>query len=159
MEDITTGTKISRNWHKPSIDNKTSGKEILRPNKPQDRAPLKCHASGITYHLANNCAKKTRINRIGIEKSEYTKGTIDLSVHESDSEPSEEKELPYQLSMETINLSFEVTQMHTHFPKYSEECMDLIHVKNAKIHKLKPARGNSYTSGSSCIPNVRTLLM
>ncbi|MBW0471614.1 hypothetical protein O181_011329 [Austropuccinia psidii MF-1] len=41
MEGITTRTKIGRNWYKPSIDNKTSGKPISRANKPQDRAPLK----------------------------------------------------------------------------------------------------------------------
>ncbi|MBW0534603.1 hypothetical protein O181_074318 [Austropuccinia psidii MF-1] len=41
MEDITTRTKIGRNWYKPLMDNKTYGKLISRPNKPQDRAPLK----------------------------------------------------------------------------------------------------------------------
>ncbi|MBW0547458.1 hypothetical protein O181_087173 [Austropuccinia psidii MF-1] len=46
MEDITTRAKIGRNWYKPPIDNKTSGKPILKPNKPQDRAPLKCHKCG-----------------------------------------------------------------------------------------------------------------
>ncbi|MBW0532317.1 hypothetical protein O181_072032 [Austropuccinia psidii MF-1] len=36
MEDITTRTKIGRNWYKPPIDNKTCGKPISKPNKPND---------------------------------------------------------------------------------------------------------------------------
>ncbi|MBW0567794.1 hypothetical protein O181_107509 [Austropuccinia psidii MF-1] len=41
MEDITTRTKIGRNWYKSPIFNKASGKPISKPNKPQDRFPLK----------------------------------------------------------------------------------------------------------------------
>ncbi|MBW0473473.1 hypothetical protein O181_013188 [Austropuccinia psidii MF-1] len=41
MEDITTRTKIGRNWYKPPVDNNNSGKPISRPNKPQGRAPFK----------------------------------------------------------------------------------------------------------------------
>ncbi|MBW0545766.1 hypothetical protein O181_085481 [Austropuccinia psidii MF-1] len=43
MEDITTTTKIGRNWYKHSRDNKTSGKHIPKPNKPHEKPPLKCH--------------------------------------------------------------------------------------------------------------------
>ncbi|MBW0539605.1 hypothetical protein O181_079320 [Austropuccinia psidii MF-1] len=39
MEDITTRTKISRNWYKPPMDNNTSGKPIPKPNEPHDKAP------------------------------------------------------------------------------------------------------------------------
>ncbi|MBW0527790.1 hypothetical protein O181_067505 [Austropuccinia psidii MF-1] len=46
MEDITTKTKIGKNWYKPPIDNKTSGKTISKPNKPHEKAPLKCHKCG-----------------------------------------------------------------------------------------------------------------
>ncbi|MBW0575541.1 hypothetical protein O181_115256 [Austropuccinia psidii MF-1] len=66
MEDITTRTKIGRNWYKPPMDNKTSGKPITKPNKPHAKAPLKCHKCGSTSHLANTCPKKTRINEIEI---------------------------------------------------------------------------------------------
>ncbi|MBW0585660.1 hypothetical protein O181_125375 [Austropuccinia psidii MF-1] len=62
MEEITTKTTIGRNWYKPPMDNKTSGKPIPKPNKPQDKVPLKCHKCGSTSHLANTCPKKTRIN-------------------------------------------------------------------------------------------------
>ncbi|MBW0506615.1 hypothetical protein O181_046330 [Austropuccinia psidii MF-1] len=126
MDDITTRTKSGRNWYKSPMDNKTSGKKISKPNKPQDRLPLKGHKCGSTSHLAHTCPKKTRINEIEIEKDD-TKEKNDVHVHESDSEPSEEEELPDELSIENINVSFEVT---------------------------KPARGKGYTAGSSCITTI-----
>ncbi|MBW0580874.1 hypothetical protein O181_120589 [Austropuccinia psidii MF-1] len=58
MEDITTRTKIGRNWYKPPMDNKTSGKPIPKPNKPNDKAPLECHKCGSTSHLANTFPKR-----------------------------------------------------------------------------------------------------
>ncbi|MBW0532476.1 hypothetical protein O181_072191 [Austropuccinia psidii MF-1] len=75
------------------MDNKTSGEPIPKPNKPHEKTPLKCHKCGSTSHLANTCPKKTRINYLEIEKGD-TKETTDVSEHESDSEPSEEEELP-----------------------------------------------------------------
>ncbi|MBW0516679.1 hypothetical protein O181_056394 [Austropuccinia psidii MF-1] len=153
MEDITTRTKICRNWYKPPMDNKTSGKPIPKPNKPPDKAPLECHKCGSTSHLATTCPKNTIINDIEIEK-EDTKETKEVSVNESDSEPSEEEEFPDELSIENIKVSFEVTEVDTHLPQYSDECVDLIHVQDAKRQKPKPARGEGYTAGSSCITNI-----
>ncbi|MBW0507893.1 hypothetical protein O181_047608 [Austropuccinia psidii MF-1] len=153
MEDITTRTKIGRNLYKPPMDNKTSGKPIPKPNKPHDKAPFKCHKCGSTSHLANTFPKKTTINEIEIEK-DNPKETKDGPVHESDSKPCEEEELPDELSIENINFSFEVTEVPTHLPQYSDECMDLIHVQDAKSQKAKPARGKGFTAGSSCITNI-----
>ncbi|MBW0576974.1 hypothetical protein O181_116689 [Austropuccinia psidii MF-1] len=153
MEDMTTRTKIGRNCYKPPIDKKTSVKPIPKPNESHDKAPLKFHKYGSKSHLAITCLKKTRINETEIEKDD-TKETNDVSVHESDSEPSEEEELPDELSIENINVFFEVTEVHTHLPQYSDECMDLIHVQDAKMQKTKPARGKGYTAGSSCITNI-----
>ncbi|MBW0530053.1 hypothetical protein O181_069768 [Austropuccinia psidii MF-1] len=98
MEDITARTKICRNWYKPPMDNKTSGKTIPKPNKPHDRAPFNGHKCGSTSHLANTCPQKTRNNEIEIEKDD-TKETKDISAHESDPEPSEEEGLPDELSI------------------------------------------------------------
>ncbi|MBW0509795.1 hypothetical protein O181_049510 [Austropuccinia psidii MF-1] len=137
------------------MDNKTSGKTLPKPNKPHDKAPLKCHKCGSTSHLANNYPKKTRMHEVEIEKDE-TKEINDVPVHESDSEPSEEGELADKLSIENINVSFEVTQVHTHLPQYSDECMDLIHVQGYKMQKAKPTTGKGYTAGSSCITNIVT---
>ncbi|MBW0566793.1 hypothetical protein O181_106508 [Austropuccinia psidii MF-1] len=93
MEDITTRTEIGRNWYKYPIENKTSGKPILKPNKPHEKAPLKFHKCGSTSHLENNCAKNTTMNEIEIDQAEDTKETNDVLLHDSDSEPSEEEEL------------------------------------------------------------------
>ncbi|MBW0561073.1 hypothetical protein O181_100788 [Austropuccinia psidii MF-1] len=70
MEDITTRTKIGRNWYKPPMDHKKSGKTILKPNKPHYKAPFKCHKCGSTSNLANTCPKMARINEIEIEKDD-----------------------------------------------------------------------------------------
>ncbi|MBW0567811.1 hypothetical protein O181_107526 [Austropuccinia psidii MF-1] len=134
------------------MDNKTSGKQVPKPNEPHDKAPLKCHKCGSTSHLANTCPKKTRINEIEIEKDDTKEKKF--SVHESDSEPFEEEEFPDELSIENIDVSFEVTKVHTHLPQYSDEFMYLIHVQDAKMQKPKPARGKGYTAGSSCITNI-----
>ncbi|MBW0535849.1 hypothetical protein O181_075564 [Austropuccinia psidii MF-1] len=154
MEDITTRTKTGRNWYKPPIDNKTSGKPISKPNKTHDKPPFKCHKCGSTSHLANTCPKKTKINEIEMYQVEDTKETNNLSLNESDSEPSEEEELPDELSIGNINVSFEVTEVHTHLTQYSDKCMDLIHVQDAKMQKPKPARGKFYTTGSSFITKI-----
>ncbi|MBW0538081.1 hypothetical protein O181_077796 [Austropuccinia psidii MF-1] len=77
----------------------------------------------------------------------------DVPVHES-SAPSEEKELPDELGIEKIDLFFEVTEVHTHLPQHRDDCMDLIHVQDAKMQKIKPAGGKGYTAGSSCIINI-----
>ncbi|MBW0553728.1 hypothetical protein O181_093443 [Austropuccinia psidii MF-1] len=153
MEDITTRTKIGRNWYETPMDNKNSGKPIAKPNKPHDKAPLKFYKCGSTSHLANTCPKKTRINAVEVEKDD-TKEKNDFPVNESDSEPSEEEEFPDELSIENINISFEVTEVHTNLPQYSDEFMDLIHVQDAKMQKTKPARGKGYTAGSYCITDI-----
>ncbi|MBW0566136.1 hypothetical protein O181_105851 [Austropuccinia psidii MF-1] len=124
MEDITTRTKIGRNC-------------------------VEVHLIWLILVL-----KKTRINEIEIKRVEDTKETKNVSLHESDSEPSEEEELPDELSIENINVSFEVTEVHTHLPQYSDKFMDLIHVQDAKMQKNEPARGKGYTAGSSCITNI-----
>ncbi|MBW0503929.1 hypothetical protein O181_043644 [Austropuccinia psidii MF-1] len=116
MEEITTRKKIGRSWYKPPIENRTDGKPISIINNRQHIDPLKCHKSGGTSHLANTCLKKTIINEIEIKKAEDTKETNYVSLHESDSQPSEEEELPDQLSIENINVSFEVTEVHTYLP-------------------------------------------
>ncbi|MBW0574287.1 hypothetical protein O181_114002 [Austropuccinia psidii MF-1] len=82
MEDITTRMKIGRNWYKPLIDNKPSGKPISKPNKPHYKAPLKCHKCGSTLHLANTCPKKTRMNEIEIEKEYDIKEANDVSLNQ-----------------------------------------------------------------------------
>ncbi|MBW0489369.1 hypothetical protein O181_029084 [Austropuccinia psidii MF-1] len=126
MEDITTRTKIGRNWYKHPIDNKT----------------------------ADNYPRSKRINEIEIEEAAETKETNDVPLNESDSGTSEEEELSDQLSIEKIIVSFEVTEVHTHLQQISDECMDLIYVQDAKMEKAKLARGKGHSVGSSCITNI-----
>ncbi|MBW0512586.1 hypothetical protein O181_052301 [Austropuccinia psidii MF-1] len=141
---FNTGRDMPMSWllkHKdrstalyPSISETMNGqKPALRPDRKEDRAPLKCHKCGSTSHLASICPKWTRINDIKIENPEYTKEKNDLSLDESDSEPDEEEELQDKLSIENINVSFDITEGHTHLPRLSDESMDLIHVQEAKI--------------------------
>ncbi|MBW0570933.1 hypothetical protein O181_110648 [Austropuccinia psidii MF-1] len=121
------------------------------PKPPQAKLHLnKCQTSP---SKPQRPTKKTRINEIEIEKDD-TKYKNDVSVHESDFEFSEEEELPDELSIENIYVYFEVTEVHTHLPQYSDECMDLIHVQDSEMQKNKPARGKGYTAGSSCITNI-----
>ncbi|MBW0586791.1 hypothetical protein O181_126506 [Austropuccinia psidii MF-1] len=154
MEDVTTRTKIGSNWYKPPMGNKTSGNPIPKPNKPHDKAPLKCHKFGSTSHLGTTFPKKTRINLIEKDYIEDTKETNNVSLHDIGSEPSGEEEVPDELCIEDIHVSFEVAEVHNHLPHYSDECMDLIPVQDAKIQKIKPARGKGYTAGASFITNI-----
>ncbi|MBW0546768.1 hypothetical protein O181_086483 [Austropuccinia psidii MF-1] len=97
---------------------------------------------------------KTIINEIEIGNTKETKKTNHLTVYESNSDPSEEEELSAKLGLEKIDGSFEVTEMHTHLPHYSDECMDLIHVQDAKMQKTKTARGKCFKNASSLITDI-----
>ncbi|MBW0568285.1 hypothetical protein O181_108000 [Austropuccinia psidii MF-1] len=97
---------------------------------------------------------KTIINEIEIGNTKETKKTNDSAFYESNSDPSEEEELPAKLGLEKLNVSFEVTEMHTHLPHYSYECMDLIQVQDAKMQKAKTARGKGFKNESSLITDI-----
>ncbi|MBW0474624.1 hypothetical protein O181_014339 [Austropuccinia psidii MF-1] len=56
--------------------------------------------------------------------------------------------------IENITALFEVTEVHTHFPQYSEYFHTLINSQDARMCKTKLARGKGYTSGASCITSI-----
>ncbi|MBW0481636.1 hypothetical protein O181_021351 [Austropuccinia psidii MF-1] len=56
--------------------------------------------------------------------------------------------------IEKTTAFFEVTEVHTHLPQYSEDCYNLINIQDARMCKTKPARGKDYTAGASCITSV-----
>ncbi|MBW0522265.1 hypothetical protein O181_061980 [Austropuccinia psidii MF-1] len=118
----------------------------------EDKKPvLKCHKCGSTSHLSNNCVKKTKINEFevieGVQCSE-DKGESDQDFALSEDTPVED------YSIENITAFFEVTEVHTHLPQYSEYCYKLINIKDARMCNTKPARGNGYAAGESCITSV-----
>ncbi|MBW0499328.1 hypothetical protein O181_039043 [Austropuccinia psidii MF-1] len=53
MEDITTRKEMGRNWYKPPMHNKSSGKPSSKPNKPHEKAPLKVHKCGKAFASDN----------------------------------------------------------------------------------------------------------
>ncbi|MBW0559977.1 hypothetical protein O181_099692 [Austropuccinia psidii MF-1] len=118
----------------------------------EDRRPgktlLKCHKCGSTSHLANTCTKKTEINEFQvIEEIHCTKDK-----EESDQDSAISEDTPVQeYHIENITAFFEVTEVHTHLPQYSEDCYNLIIIQDARMCKTKPARGKGYTAGASCI--------
>ncbi|MBW0467639.1 hypothetical protein O181_007354 [Austropuccinia psidii MF-1] len=122
-----------------------------REDKRTERPVLKCHKCGITSHLANTCTKKTEINEIEIiEEVQCTeeKEESDLDYSVSEDRPVEE------YPIENITAFFEVTDVHTHFLSYSEDCHNLINMQDARMCKTKPARGKGNTAGASFITSI-----
>ncbi|MBW0552564.1 hypothetical protein O181_092279, partial [Austropuccinia psidii MF-1] len=74
---------------------------------------------------------------------------------ESDKDFAVSKDTPVEdYSIENITDFFEVTEVYTHLPQYSEDCYYLINIQDSRMCRTKPARGKGYTSGASCITSV-----
>ncbi|MBW0537109.1 hypothetical protein O181_076824 [Austropuccinia psidii MF-1] len=147
MENIITRTRIGKTWTKIPIESKMVPK-ISRENRRPDKPVLKCNKCGRTSHLANTCTKKTKINEFKvIEEIQCTekKEESDLDCEVSEDTPVED------YSIEKITSFFEVTDIHTHLPQYSEDCNNLINIQDARMCKTKPARGKGYAAGACCI--------
>ncbi|MBW0522506.1 hypothetical protein O181_062221 [Austropuccinia psidii MF-1] len=130
MEDIITSTRIYREDKKPV---------------------LKCHKCGSISHLANSCIKKTKINEAQVIE-DFQSGE---EKEESDQDFAVSEDTPVEdYSIENIKSFFEVAEVHTHLPQYSEDFYNLINIQDARMCKKKPARGKVYTAGASCITSV-----
>ncbi|MBW0463395.1 hypothetical protein O181_003110 [Austropuccinia psidii MF-1] len=106
---------------------------------------------GRTYHLANSFIKKTQINEFKV--IEQVQCAEEKEESDKDSEIYDDtpaKDFP----IENNTSFFEVTEVHTNLPQYSEDCYSLINILEARICKTKTARGKSYTSGESCITSI-----
>ncbi|MBW0539191.1 hypothetical protein O181_078906 [Austropuccinia psidii MF-1] len=122
-------------------------REDRRPEKPV----LKCHKCGSTSHLANTCTKKTKINESQvIEEVQCTEVKEESDLDSAVSEDTSVEDYP----IENITAFFEVTEVHTHLPQYSEDCQNLINIHYAIMCKTKPSRCKGYTSGASCITSI-----
>ncbi|MBW0518523.1 hypothetical protein O181_058238 [Austropuccinia psidii MF-1] len=125
--------------------------KISREDTKPERPVLKCHKCGITSNLAKTCTKKAKINEVQvIEEVQCTE-----EKEESDLESAVSKDTPVEdYFIENITAFFEVTDVHTHLPQYSEDCYNLINLQDARMGKAKPARGKGYTAGASCITPI-----
>ncbi|MBW0553445.1 hypothetical protein O181_093160 [Austropuccinia psidii MF-1] len=96
--------------------------------------------------IANTCTQKTTIN--GIHVIEEVQCTEEKQEFDQDSAVSEDTPLE-NYPMENITAFFEVTEVHTHLPQYSEDSYNLINIQDARMCKTIPARGKGYTAGAS----------
>ncbi|MBW0482960.1 hypothetical protein O181_022675 [Austropuccinia psidii MF-1] len=122
-----------------------------REDKRPERPVWKCHKCGSTSHLANTCTKKTNINEVQV--IEEAQCTEEKEEYDLDSAVSEDKPVE-DYPIENITAFFEVTEVHTHLPQYSEDGHNLINIQDSRMCKTKPARGEGYTSGASCITSI-----
>ncbi|MBW0504950.1 hypothetical protein O181_044665 [Austropuccinia psidii MF-1] len=112
--------------------------KISREDRRPERPVLKCHKCGITSYLANTCTKKTKINEFQvIEEVRCTEEKEESDLDSAVSEDTPVEDYP----IENITAFFDVTEVHTHFPQYSEDCQRLINIQDARMCKTKHARG------------------
>ncbi|MBW0512062.1 hypothetical protein O181_051777 [Austropuccinia psidii MF-1] len=150
MEDIITRTRIGKTWTKVLMESKMVSKMSIEDKRPE-RPVWKCHKCGSTSNLANTCTKKTKINEAQvIEEAQCTEEKEEYDLYSAVSEDTSVENYP----IEKITAFFEVTEVHTNLPKYSEDGHDLINIEEARMCKNKPARGKGYTSGASCITSI-----
>ncbi|MBW0561769.1 hypothetical protein O181_101484 [Austropuccinia psidii MF-1] len=90
------------------------------------------------------------ITRTRIGKTWCTEEKEDSDIDSAVSEDTPVEDYP----IENITDLFEVTEVHTHLPQYSEDCHNLINIQDARMCKTKPARGKGYTAGASCITSI-----
>ncbi|MBW0537402.1 hypothetical protein O181_077117 [Austropuccinia psidii MF-1] len=150
MEDIITRTRIGKTWTRVPLESKMVSKTSREDKRPEIPV-LKCHKFGRTSHLANTCTKKTKINEIQvIEEVQFTKEKEESDLYSAVSEDTPVEDYP----IEKITAFFEVTEVHTNLPQYSEDCHNLLNIQDSRICKTKPARGKGYTPGASCITSI-----
>ncbi|MBW0499955.1 hypothetical protein O181_039670, partial [Austropuccinia psidii MF-1] len=151
IEDIITRTRIGKTWTKIPMESKMVPK-ISREDRKPERPVLKCHKCGSTSHLAKTWTKNTKINKFQVIKG--VKCTEEKEESDLDSQISEDTPVE-DYPIEKITDFFEVTEVHTHLPQYSQDCHNLIYIQDARMCKTKPARGKGYTSGASCITSIQ----
>ncbi|MBW0535416.1 hypothetical protein O181_075131 [Austropuccinia psidii MF-1] len=137
MEDIITRTRIGKTWTRNAMESKTIP-NIFREEKIPERPVLKCHKCGGNSHLANTCTKKAKINEVKV--IEEAQCDEEKEESDQDSAVSEDTQIK-DYHNENITAFFEVTEVHTYSPQYSEDCCNLINTQDARMCKTEPARG------------------
>ncbi|MBW0558810.1 hypothetical protein O181_098525 [Austropuccinia psidii MF-1] len=150
IEDIITRTKIGKTWTRIHMASKMVPK-ISREDRKSERPVLKYHKCGSTSQTANTGTKKTNINEVTvIEEAQCTEEKEESDLDSAVSEDTLVDDYP----IESITDFFEVTEVHTHLPQYSEDYYNLSNIQDARMCKTKPARGKGYTAGAACITSV-----
>ncbi|MBW0541471.1 hypothetical protein O181_081186 [Austropuccinia psidii MF-1] len=97
---------------------------------------------------------RTRIGKINeVQVIEEVQCTEEKEEYDLDSAVSEDKPVE-DYPIENITAFFEVTEVHTHLPYYSEDCHNPINIQDAIMCKTKTDRGKGYTAGASCITSI-----
>ncbi|MBW0523440.1 hypothetical protein O181_063155 [Austropuccinia psidii MF-1] len=149
-EDMITKPIIGKTWTKIPRESKMVPK-ISREDRRPEIPVLKCHKCGSASNLAKTCTKKTKINEVqGIEEAQCTEEKEESDLDSAVSEDTLVEDYP----IEKITAFFEVTEVHTHLPQHSEDFNNLINIQDARMCKIKPARGKGYTPGASCIKSI-----
>ncbi|MBW0531658.1 hypothetical protein O181_071373 [Austropuccinia psidii MF-1] len=131
MEDNINRTRIGKTWSRIPMESKMVPK-ISREDRKPERPVLKFHKCGM------------------IEEVQFTEEKEESDLDSAVSEDTPVEDYP----IENITSFFEVTEVHSHLPQYSEDCHNLINIQDARICKPKPARGKGYTAGASCITSI-----
>ncbi|MBW0591206.1 hypothetical protein O181_130921 [Austropuccinia psidii MF-1] len=124
MEDIINRIRIGKTWTRMPMESKMVPK-IPREDKRLERPMLKCNKCGSTSNLANTFTKKTKINEVQV--IEGIQCTEEKEVSDQDSAVSEDTPVE-DYPIENITAFFEVTEVHTHLPQYSEDFCNLINI-------------------------------
>ncbi|MBW0590656.1 hypothetical protein O181_130371 [Austropuccinia psidii MF-1] len=131
MDDIITRTRIGKTWTRIPMKSKIVP-NIPREDKRPEGPVLKCHKCGSNSHVANTCTKKTKIDEVQV--IEVIQCTEEKEEYDQDSAVSED--IPVEdYPIENITSFFEITEVHTHLPQYSEDCCNLINIQDARMCK------------------------
>ncbi|MBW0462929.1 hypothetical protein O181_002644 [Austropuccinia psidii MF-1] len=116
MEDIMNRKRVSETWTRNPMESKIVSK-TSREYRIPERPVLKCHKCGRNSHLDNTCTKKNIVNEFQvIEEVQFPEEKEESDQDSVISENRPEEDYP----IEKVKYFFEFTQVHSHFPQYSE---------------------------------------
>ncbi|MBW0524711.1 hypothetical protein O181_064426 [Austropuccinia psidii MF-1] len=98
----------------------------------------KCHTIQRSTHLANQCAKRGKINEIDIE--------LEPNVEKDDvnEENSDDKSSIFSESSkyrENINITFDIMDSYSHLEHLRSRKLDLLKIQDEKLMKTKKTEG------------------
>ncbi|MBW0521038.1 hypothetical protein O181_060753 [Austropuccinia psidii MF-1] len=137
MEDIITKTRIGKTWTTIPMESKMVSK-TSREDKSPEGPVLNFNQCGSTSNLSSTCTKKTKAKEYQvIEEVQCTEEKAESDLDSAFSEDTPVEDYP----IENIPAFFEVTEVHTQLPQYSEDFYNMINIQDSRMCKSKPARG------------------